>query len=1035
MRPNLKFFLLLLVDNNLHPHPNFLTSETRFMKKSTLLLCLLVSFFLVKSQNGIPDPGFGINGVVKTPAPPTGINGGSFAKEGLLQADGKLVLAVYVNGKSKLTRRLADGTIDSGFANNGYSVVVSMVVEAAAMQADGKIVIAGAKNGQIGFMLARYNADGSLDASFGNGGITTTDFATSTFDFLTDVAITPSGNIIAGGLSNRTGVTQFTLVQYNSSGAIDNSFGVNGIVTTAFFGHDQSSLNSLAVQPDGKIIAAGQAFTNGNGNFAIARYNMDGTPDASFNFTGQTTTDISSRDVVLSVIYSSYGRIYTGGYTTDNFGVRHFTTASYNIDGTPDVGFNGTGFLISTFGSGFEICANVKQQPDGKLIASGNTVDDPLGNDIVLTRINVDGTIDNGFGTNGNGQIRADINNGYDEGAYLILQPDGKIITGGSRMEFISGFDQRFSGFRFNNSGTPDAGFGNGGSFAEIIYSSFLEYNAIFQQNDGKVLAVRSTNDGTFSQSLCRFNANGSVDDSFGNNGVLFLDNAGGSAVFQPDGKLLILNVGGRNNDDIKIVRHNTDGSVDAGFGNAGTVITDLGNFEGAAIVTFQPDGKFLAGGVSRDNNGGDFLILRYNADGSIDNSFGANGSVVINNSNEDGVSYIALAPDGKILFAGTTLTFFPIFEIHAYIGRLNANGSIDMSFADQGKKILNRGNNETMGNIAVQNNNKIVYTAYENASNNIPYLGRLNEDGSTDNSFGQNGIAATFGNVLTLLPNQRIITTGIKFNERNDIDFVMDAFTADGQPDVTFGNNGGAVHNFSGVDNSLYAFHLAGNYFYAAGGGSDDFGQRLGMIARFILDAEPPVVTNLTVNPTSLWPPNHSLRDVVVNYTVTDNVAIADTQIVVTSNEPVQSVENGDLAPDWVIVNDNNIKLRAERLNSGNGRVYTVKLIATDVNGNKDTATATVTVPKSQGNPNENELKLIVTPNPSPGQFAGLVKSKSNDNIRVRILKQDGTVVKTIGSVRPYQLFLFGNDLRRGTYFLEAKQGNEIKTTKILKL
>lgn len=124
-----------------------------------------------------------------------------------------------------------------------------------------------------------------------------------------------------------------------------------------------------------------------------------------------------------------------------------------------------------------------------------------------------------------------------------------------------------------------------------------------------------------------------------------------------------------------------------------------------------------------------------------------------------------------------------------------------------------------------------------------------------------------------------------------------------------------------------------------------------------------------------------------------------------------------------------------AERLNRGNGRVYTVKVIATDVNGNKDKATATVSVPKSQGTSNDNELQIIVTPNPSPGQFVGLVKSKSNDNISVRILKQNGTVVKTIGNVRPYQLFLFGNELRRGTYFLEAKQGNEIKTTKILKL
>lgn len=129
------------------------------MKKITLLLLVLSTYQLVYSQPGTPDPTFGNNGVIKTYPSVQGPHATTFAKEGLLQADGKLILVLQVTAKTQLTRRLANGNIDASYGTNGYSVAVSMIITAAAMQADGKIVVGGTNDGFSDFMLARYNSN------------------------------------------------------------------------------------------------------------------------------------------------------------------------------------------------------------------------------------------------------------------------------------------------------------------------------------------------------------------------------------------------------------------------------------------------------------------------------------------------------------------------------------------------------------------------------------------------------------------------------------------------------------------------------------------------------------------------------------------------------------------------------------------------------------------------------------------------------------------------------------------------------------
>ena len=226
------------------------------------------------------------------------------------QPDGKIVVAGSASPPPgaigpafdfSVARYNVNGSLDTTFSGDGklttdiaggqdyaYAVVV---------QADGKILAAGSSNINAAsslnhFTLVRYNANGSLDTNFGNGGIVTTDIPSNNNSELLSLALQADGKIIAGGRAHNDGVTnRFALARYNVNGSLDSTFGVSGIVTTVFYGFDDS-ISALGLQADGKIVAAGQAYPGGaNTQFALARYHVDGSLDTSFGVGGKLTTD------------------------------------------------------------------------------------------------------------------------------------------------------------------------------------------------------------------------------------------------------------------------------------------------------------------------------------------------------------------------------------------------------------------------------------------------------------------------------------------------------------------------------------------------------------------------------------------------------------------------------------------------------------------------------------------------------------------------------------------------------------------------
>ncbi len=1088
------------------------------MKKIILLFCILSLYQTIKAQSGLPDPSFGNNGAIITSADSTGNLFSPIARKCLIQPDGTIFLVLQSNNKTRLARRFPNGDIDPGYGINGYSVVVSMNVTTAELQADGKIVVAGGTDDLSDFMLARYNTDGTLDASFGNGGIVITDFG-STYEYIIGMVITATGQIIAGGSNSLNGYGQFLLAGYTAAGVPDPTFGNNGIVTTDF-NSVRSQIYALALQPDGKVVAAGIA----GGNFGLTRYNPDGSPDLSFNFTGQTTTHFSGLDWAKSVVIASNGKIYAGGESYDASFIPHYRVARYNVDGSLDLTFNsGSGSVYQVIGAtSYDYLTNIRLQNDGKIIASGTTSFQGNG-DMALTRINTDGTIDNSFGTSGNGIVIADFNSGSDENDFLVIQQDDKIVTGGYNYSPVMP-SYAFSCFRFNPDGTPDAGFGVNGSFIDFVPGSSNSYNALFQQADGKLLAENESNYGTSNKVyLSRFNADGTPDNAFGQNGkYLLAPTYYGSSYFQPDGRLLYFGYSPTNNGDVALSRYNSDGSTDATFGTGGTVTSDFGGSESATAALVQPDGKIIVSGYTRNNSGSDGLVARYNPDGSVDGSFGTNGYVAIDLETEDFFQAIAIAPDGKIVLGGYGYTYppdFSYFHFDVEVVRLNPDGSRDLTFGQQGTLVIDKAQTEYLGRLAVLNDNKILLTRFQGdfGPQQVIYLQRLNIDGTDDNTFGQNGNVLCDGSSLLLQGDQKIVVSGYKKNNLNNTDFLLARFNSDGTPDLSFGTNGKTISSFTHMDNYIGGVLISGSSLFATGYGVDLNGIMPGIIAKYQLgiggtltcladtvvntdsnlcsakvygidpvstsgnvaytltgattangsgpasglvfnkgvttvtyalssdatqscsftvtlqDKQPPVIENLTASPSALWPPDHKLKTVTLSYAAHDNCGIAGTQVTVTSNDPAQSGEDGDLSPDWEIADAHHVRLRAEKLKNGKERIYTIKVTVTDAAGNQTSATVNVTVPKSNGNANPN-LIVTATPNPSSNYFVITIHSNSNDKINARLLDDNGIIINTVSNISAPQTFKIGEKLRAGIYFLQVTQYGKTQTIKLIK-
>ncbi|MCP4374794.1 MAG: hypothetical protein GY794_01235, partial [bacterium] len=270
-------------------------------------------------------------------------------------------------------------------------------------QDDGKILVAGRVTvsglPQIhDFALARYNTDGSLDTAFGGDGIVTLAIGPWN-DFNYSVAVQSDGNILVAGYSeSESEQANFAVVRYTADGSLDTTFDSDGIVTTDFATRDDFAYD-VTVQSDGKVLVAGFS-KDGDFDFALTRYNVDGSLDTSFDTDGIVTTDFgSSTDTGYSVTVQSDGKILLAGRSNSDSDY-DFALVRYNADGSLDTTFDTDGKLTTDFGSGDDWGRDVAVQSDGKILVVGEGFNGS-NMDIGLVRYNADGSLDTSFDSDG----------------------------------------------------------------------------------------------------------------------------------------------------------------------------------------------------------------------------------------------------------------------------------------------------------------------------------------------------------------------------------------------------------------------------------------------------------------------------------------------------------------------------------------------------------------------------------------------------------------------------------------------------------
>lgn len=735
------------------PKGNFYDEFARkvlLQKDNTFIVVITINGFTELARylpNGELDKSYGVYGY--------SFAGPMSPSSAAQQSDGKIV----VFGSSGLIRYQTDGQLDKTFGNNGI-MHTSFGLSAGVIQSDGKIVVAGSAMHNCAdlsdFALSRFNPNGSIDKTFGNNGNVFTDFGNRN-DFAKAMAIQKDGKIAVVGVSDpNEDKSDFAIARYNSDGSLDKTFKGDGKVNIDF-GGSQDAASAVAIQEDQKIIVAGftSAADPAHNGFALVRYNPDGARDKSFGGGQVITSFPNGSAVAYTLAIQNNGKIVAGG----SVGGDNFALARYNLNGSLDNSFNGIGKVITDFG-GDDVISSIAIQNNGKIVAAGSTkLDSNSNGDIAIARYNSNGSLDNTFSNDGKAKEF------YILGASVVnaigVQNDGKVVTGGytydaNDKEFIINL---FALARYKADGSLDNTFGEKG-IVTTRFNSIDQIRALAIQKNGKIVAAGSSADFANDHvdfAIARYNTDGSLDSTFGNHGKVrtqFLDeDRANSVAIQDNGKIVVAGFTYGSEDlDIAIARYNTDGSLDETFGEGGRVIKDVSDGydnDNAKAVAIQSNGKILITGETSNSalTGPQIVLIRFNSNGSLDNSFGNKGLVITNIRNGVLAKALAIQTDQKIVVAGNT-------NVRNYTNsdfillRYLANGSLDQSFGSDGKVVTDFRTIDEASALGIQSDGKLIVAGGTGEFSSLTNFHRLydfafaryNPDGSLDKSFSDDG-------------------------------------------------------------------------------------------------------------------------------------------------------------------------------------------------------------------------------------------------------------------------------------------------------
>ncbi|TWT89274.1 PKD domain-containing protein [Neorhodopirellula pilleata] len=632
---------------------------------------------------------------------------------------------------------------------------------------------------------------------------------------------------------------------------LDTSIGTGGLWTTDHLGSNFDSINDLVVQDDGKIVAVGTTDHGGGSDFAIVRYNVDGTLDMDFGLNGKVVLDFAKfDDIANAVAIQSDGKIVVAGAGNSSLGnfENEIAVARLNPDGSLDETFDGP----LGDGNGLFLLANSRGEEandlaiasDGTIILSGFNYDSNFGQNFLIVRLLNDGSYDTSFtgnSGNGNGRVIVDVSPGENDSANAVgIDANGKIVVVGSANQPAQG-GKNFAAIRLRTDGTLDTGFhGDGKSTVDFAGGSDEAFDVAIRSTGEILLAGYATIGGTPNAryALAQFTSNGFLDSSFdgqsNGNGKVTIGGTNpsfneklSSLTLRPDGFAVMAGSSTFNNRSrFGVVVTNTTGQPDSSFNGGGrfTIGFNGGN-DLANAVAVTSTGQIIAGGVAdRQTDGGkDFVLMAFTPVGQLDNDFATDGKQLTNfiGPNTDEAADVVVQSDGKIVVVGTTIPA-PTNSFSGnsdfLITRYLPNGSLDPTFGIGGRVQFdfNR-RNDRANAVALQEDGKIIVVGGSKSqiqNDNLPSddgdfaVLRLNPDGSLDSTFtGTTGVAtgaflldlqgySDTAYDVVLQPDGKILLIGSSWALNNGGgDFAIVRLNPNGSLDTDFDGDSGSAN------------------------------------------------------------------------------------------------------------------------------------------------------------------------------------------------------------------------------------------------
>jgi uncharacterized delta-60 repeat protein len=393
------------------------------------------------SQAQTLDPSFGNGGIVETYF---GQYVDSKVHDMLLQPDGKIIVCgtTYVNSFDfMMIRYLENGALDPSFGDNGKAFIdfdnLNNYGMAYALQTDGKIVVVGHSNtpNYESISIARINANGTIDTSFGENGIVRQ--TTGSYEcYGNDVVIQPDGKILVAGKGIYPPQGEdFFLARYLEDGSLDTTFDGDGKVENI---NDLSSGAQpvITLQNDGKILLSGMGGVAGQQHYCTMRFLDNGALDNTFSDDGiQLTLIPGDYNWPGNIIIQPDQKIVIAGYSGP-WQFEHFSIIRLDANGNLDGDFASAGVFTHSINQGLDLLNDVLIQPDGKILACGYTITPNDGYDFVAMRLNEDGSIDSGFGENG--VLNQTFSFSESRAVAMAIQPDGKLLIAGDAPDFTN---------------------------------------------------------------------------------------------------------------------------------------------------------------------------------------------------------------------------------------------------------------------------------------------------------------------------------------------------------------------------------------------------------------------------------------------------------------------------------------------------------------------------------------------------------------------------------------------------------------------